>query len=53
MIKITDDKQEVKGIEEIVSETKPLKAKNDDYDDSDAIYKRRNDKASDDNLKFL
>lgn len=51
MVKIAEEKQE--SIEEIVSEAKPLKAKNDDYDDSDIVYKRRNEKASDNNLKFL
>jgi hypothetical protein len=49
----TEYKTDKENIEEIVSDTEPMESKNDDYDDSDHHYKRRNPKASDDILKFV
>ncbi len=51
VIKITAE--HIMDIEDIVSDVAPLKAKNEEYDDTDSLYKRRNDRASDDILKFI
>lgn len=49
----TEENADKENIEEIVSDAKPMKSKNEDYDDSDHHYKSRNEKASDDILKFI
>lgn len=51
MVRITDEHNS--DIEKILSDVEPLKSKNKEYEDSDMVYKRRNDRASDDILKFI